>query len=163
MKLLVIYYSYEGNTKFIAESIANEIEADLLELKPKNEGRHQGFMKYFWLGKQVIFKEKPELMQFQLNPEDYDFIFIGTPVWAGSYAPPLRTFFETNNLKGKKIALFSCSEGGDMKIMFKMKEALSSNTIIDEHKFIEPLKRDKDNNEVKARNWAKTLIHTSNI
>jgi len=33
----VIFYSYEGNTKFMAESIAKEIEADLIELKPKNE------------------------------------------------------------------------------------------------------------------------------
>ncbi len=162
MKTLIVYYSYEGSTKFIAETIANEIEADLLELKPEIESNHQGIMKYFWLGKQVVFKEKPELMPFQLNPENYDFILIGTPVWAGSYAPPLRTFFATNNLEGKKIAMFSCSEGGDKNIMVRMKEALGNNTIIGEQKFIQPLKRDKENNESKARQWAKTLIQTSN-
>ena len=35
MKNLVVYYSLEGNTKLIAEFIAKEIGADIIELKPK--------------------------------------------------------------------------------------------------------------------------------
>ena len=31
MKALVIYYSFEGNTRFIAETIANSTSADILD------------------------------------------------------------------------------------------------------------------------------------
>ena len=37
MKKLVIFHSFEGNTRQIAETIANPVDADLLELKPKTE------------------------------------------------------------------------------------------------------------------------------
>ena len=37
MKILVIFYSFEGNTKLIAENIAETINADILELKPRKE------------------------------------------------------------------------------------------------------------------------------
>lgn len=45
MKKLVVFYSFEGNTKFLAEAIANEIKADILELKPKKEIKTKGFFK----------------------------------------------------------------------------------------------------------------------
>jgi flavodoxin len=35
MKKLIIYYSHDGNTKFIAESIAKEINADITEIKTR--------------------------------------------------------------------------------------------------------------------------------
>jgi len=109
MKKLVIYYSFEGNTAFVAKAIADSVGADLLELKLKNDPGHKGFMKYVWGGGQVMKKEKPELYAFEKNPQDYDVLFIGTPVWAFTYAPALATLFSTTKLKGKKIALFCCS------------------------------------------------------
>lgn len=36
MKSLVIYYSLEGNTKLIADTIKNELNSDVLELRTKN-------------------------------------------------------------------------------------------------------------------------------
>ena len=55
MKILVIYYSFEGNTEFIAQAMARHAGADILKLEPQNEQRHKGFMKYIWGGKQVFF------------------------------------------------------------------------------------------------------------
>jgi flavodoxin len=54
-------------------------------------------------------KEKPVLYSFDKNPNDYDLIFIGTPVWAFSYAPAFNSFFDKIKIINKKIALFSCS------------------------------------------------------
>ena len=95
MKSLVIFYSFEGNTKLMAENIAQTAEADVLELKPKKEIQSKGFMKYFWGGKAAMMKEKPELLPFDKNIQDYDLIFIGTPVWAWTYSPPLNSFFSS--------------------------------------------------------------------
>ena len=67
MKNLVIFYSLEGNTKLIASTIARAINADVLELKTKKKYSDKGFKKYFWGGKSVIFKEKPELLEVNKN------------------------------------------------------------------------------------------------
>ncbi|MBI5874210.1 MAG: NAD(P)H-dependent oxidoreductase [Candidatus Omnitrophica bacterium] len=157
MKKLVVYYSLDGNTKFIAQAIAEAVGADILELKPKKEPNAKSPMKYLWGGRQVLMKEKPELKHFDTNPQDYDCLFIGTPVWAWTYAPALATFFTMGNLKGKKIALFCCSGGGKGKTLEKMKEQLSGNEFIGEMDFVEPLKQDKEQNAVLAAQWAKQI------
>jgi len=59
MRSSVVYYSFGGNTRFIAESIAEAVGADLLEIKPKKELSSKGFMKYLWGGRQVVMGEKP--------------------------------------------------------------------------------------------------------
>ena len=132
MKKLVIYYSLDGNTAFVARTMAGAVGADILELKIKNEQKHSGFLKYFWGGRQVMMKTKPELLPFDKRPEDYDVLFIGTPVWAFTYAPALATFFSSVHLKAKKIALFCCSGGTKGKALKKMAEQLPGNEIIGE-------------------------------
>ena len=56
MKTLIVYYSYEGNTKIIAETIGKSIEADIMELKPEKEMTSKGFMKYVWGGRAAVMK-----------------------------------------------------------------------------------------------------------
>ena len=160
MKKLVIFYSFTGNTKLIAENIAEAIDADILELKPKKEIKSEGFMKYFQAGKEVIMKSKPELLPLDKNPEDYDVLFVGTPVWARSCPPVLNSFLSAHPLSEKKIALFCCHGGGKGNIFGKMKEALKNNWMVGEIDFQEPLKKNRDNNIQKARKWAENIVNT---
>jgi len=157
MKTLVIFYSFEGNTKLIAENIAKTIDADILELKPKNEIKTKGFMKYVWGGKAAMMKEKPELIPLDKNIEEYDMLFVGTPVWAWSYAPPLNTFFSTQSIANKKIALFCCHGGVKGKIFDKMKQALADNEILGQIDFQDPLKRETIVSIQKAKDWAESI------
>ncbi len=46
-KTLVVYYSYEGSTRLIAETIADTLKADILTLKPLEEMTSKGFLKFF--------------------------------------------------------------------------------------------------------------------
>ena len=158
LKKLVVYYSFEGNTKLIAQSIADEIGADILELKPKKELKSKGFTKYLWGGSQVMMKKKPELMPMEISPKEYDVIFLGTPVWAWTYAPPLKTFFEEVDLSNKKIALFTCHGGQNGKTFRHMRETLKGNTIIGEKDFYEPLTEGKEKKVQEARGWAKEIL-----
>ena len=156
---LVIFYSLSGNTKFIAEVIAKAVDADILELKTKCELiKKDGFMKYFWGGKRVMMKEKPKLIPLEKNPADYDIIFIGTPVWAWNYTPPLRSFFSQVKLNGKKIALF-CTHGGQKGKTFEnMKMEIKNNEFIGEIDFFEPLKNNKKEECVKkVKQWADVI------
>ncbi len=158
MKKLVLFYSFEGNTKRIAENIAKAIDADLLELKPKNEISSKGFMKYVWGGRAAMMKTQPELCPLDQDVQRYDLIFIGTPVWAWTFAPPLNTFFATHPLINKKVALFCCHGGGKGKVFEKMKAALTGNQILGEIDFRDPLKHDTDANIEKAKRWADRIL-----
>ena len=159
MKNLVIFYSLEGNTKLIASTIARAINADVLELKTKKKYSDKGFKKYFWGGKSVIFKEKPELLEVNKNIEDYENIIIGTPIWVGTYAPPFNTFFKENKIQGKNIALFACHGGGGATKFFNnIKKEIPNNRFIGEIDFFEPINNDKEEAMKKAVIWIKELI-----
>lgn len=106
MKALVLYYSFEGHTRQIAEVIAQAINADLEAIKPVHELRSHGFSKYIWGGRQAVMGKKPELQALTSNVQDYDVLFIGTPVWAFTYSPPIRTLIHSDLLKDMKVVFF---------------------------------------------------------
>lgn len=157
MKKLVIFYSFEGNTKYIAEGIAKELSADLLELKPVNEVKTSKFMKLFWGGKEVITKKKPEIENFDKDPNDYELIYMGTPVWAWTYTPAFRTFLSKVSMENKNIALFCCHGGGKGKIFKKFKTDLGNNRYLGQIDFREPLKNDKIKALEEAKRWARKI------
>lgn len=154
--MLVVFYSLEGNTRFIADNIASAAGADLLELKPEKEIT-KGFMKYFWGGKQVMMRETPRLQPLGKNPGEYDLLFIGTPVWSFTYSPPVNSFFSAAKPAGKKIAVFCSHSGGMRNTLNNMKGALSGNMIVGEADFLDPLMK-KDEASAKARKWAKEIV-----
>lgn len=157
LRILVVYYSFEGNTKLIAQSITDEIGSDILELdvvKPISNDT----TKYVVGGKQVVLKEKPRLIPYDFKPENYDILFIGTPVWAWSYTPALRTFFAKNIIQNKKIALFSCNGGDNGKTFENIKKALQNNESLGEIQFYEPLNTNKQKNIDLAKSWARKLV-----
>lgn len=157
MRKLVIFYSYEGNTRLLAKAIAEAVGAGLLELKPKKDIKSKSWMKYFWGGRQVVMKSKPELSPFDENPMDYNLLFIGTPVWAFTYAPALRSFFTKHKPTGKKIAVFCCHEGAPKDTLAHMEKALEGNEIIGRNDFFAPLRKNKENTLERARKWAREV------
>ena len=124
MKTAIVYYSLQGNTRYVAEKVAGETGADLIELIPVKAYPDKGMIKFIWGGSAVTFKKKPDLKPYSFDSSDYDLVILATPVWAGSYTPPLRTFLEDNDLTGKKIAVIATSAGGDSsKCINALKEA----------------------------------------
>ncbi len=158
MKNLVVYYSLEGNTKLIAKTLAKEINADIIELIPKKEFPTKGFKKYFWGGKSAVFREKPILLNEEIDIGKYDNIFIGTPIWAGTYTPPINTFLEKYKIENKNIGLFVCYSGGRIdKCIKNVRNAIPNNNFIGEIDFIDPLQKNTEENLLKAKEWIKEL------
>ncbi len=128
MKTAIVYYSMSGNTKYVAEKIADGIktsgEVDIIRIEPKKEYPDKGVKKFFWGGKSAVMGETPALQPYEFNIEEYERIIFGTPVWASTFVPPLRTFINDNSdVKNKKIAVFTCfSGGGADKAIDKMKK-----------------------------------------
>ena len=140
----------------MAETVAKAMDADILELKPLKEINPNGFLKYFWGGRQVVFKEKPKLEFFDKNPLNYGIVILGTPVWAFTFAPPLRSFFKRVKLRDKKVGIFCCHEGNPGKTLENSAKELSGNTIIGQTDFLN-VKKDREQTIEKAKDWAASL------
>ncbi len=162
MKTLIVYYSYEGNTKIIAETIGKSIEADIMELKPEKEMTSKGFMKYVWGGRAAVMKKKPVLVPLTHKMEDYDLIIFGTPVWAGTFAPTFNTLFSEHSLKNKKVALFCCHAGGMGKVFSNFEKSLEGNNIIDKIDIVEPITQKLEEKLDRAKEWGQSLILKAN-
>lgn len=124
MKTAIVYYSMSGNTKYVADKIAERTEADIIRIEPVKAYPDKGAVKFIWGGKSAVMGEKPALQPYEFSVENYDGIILGTPVWAGNFAPPIRTFIEENpDIREKKLAVFTCfSGGGADKAIEKMKK-----------------------------------------
>jgi flavodoxin len=156
-KTLIVYYSLEGNTKLIAETIAKEMNADIMECKPKKDISKKWFMKYVRGGRQAVMKSEPELEKLSKDASKYDTIIIGTPVRAFTYTPAIRTFFKTIKLQSKKIALFCTHEWGPGSTLENMEQYLIHNNIISKIEFIN-VKKNQTANIAKAKQRAFTLL-----
>ena len=139
MKTAIIYYSLEGNTDFIAKKIAAKTKGDLIELVPEKAYPTGKVSKFFWGGKSVVFGEKPKLKNAPIDIAGYDRIFIGTPIWAGKFAPPIKTFLDTYKISGKDVMIFACHGGGGADKCFnKMKNILKGNNVVGTYDFLDP-------------------------
>ncbi len=159
MKTIVIFYSLEGSTKLIAEMIAKETDAEILELKPEKEIPKEGFKKFFWGGKSVIFKEKPKLLNPIPDLEQYDTIFIGTPIWASSFVPPVNTLISKVSIKNKKLVFFACHSGGGADKCFdKLRNSFADNTVIGTISFADPIKDNREKIHSQVKNWLQEIL-----
>lgn len=148
MKTAIVYYSMHGNVRYVSEKVAKELGADLIELIPVKAYPDKGAMQFIWGGSAVTFKKKPELEPYTFNASDYDLVIIGTPVWASNFTPPLRTFFENNDLTGKKIAVIATSAGGDSaKCVEAVKAAAKADSLAAVLSLTDPKDKPSDENE----------------
>ncbi|MDD4290161.1 MAG: flavodoxin [Patescibacteria group bacterium] len=144
MKQLIIFYSFERNTKFIAQEIQKLTNANILELKVKNDIKTHGFLKYVWGRRRVLMKKTPELENYDKNFNDYDRIFIGSPVWVSTYAPAIRTFLKDNKIIGRELVFFACFDGDEAKVFENLKSELKNNKILGTIGFKEALKNKEE-------------------
>lgn len=150
MKIAVVYFSLEGNTKYIAENIGKELDADIIQLIPDNAYPTGKVSKFFWGGKSSVFKEKPELQSYDFNQANYDYIIIGTPLWASTFVPPIRSFLVDNKLEDKNIGFFVSCSGGNTDKCFKELEAETNNcNIIATLRLVDPYKKKNEENNTK--------------
>ncbi len=160
MKTLMVYYSLEGNTEYVANRIKEKTGADVLKLVPKKAYHDKGFAKFFWGGKSAVMAEKPELEAYEVDLSAYDRIVFGFPVWASNFTPPIRTFIEDNKegLGGKKFAAFACQSGsGAEKALAKLAKAVGINAFEQEAVFIDPKAKKSDEMDAKIESFCNAL------
>ena len=160
MKTLIVYYSQSGNCEYIADQLKEALKADTLGIKPVEAYPDSGAKKFLWGGKAAIMAEKPVLEEYQFDGDKYDLIIFGFPVWASNITPPIRTFIDDNReaLKDKKLACFVCLSGmGGDKALTKAKEFLNIDKFEARAKFIDPLTRNKQENQKELESFIQEL------
>jgi len=109
-KVLVLYYSQTGTTQTVAEELQRQLGADIERVEAVNpyDGDFQATIERS--GEERKNGEVPEIKPVQANLDDYDVIFIGYPIWFGTYAMPIATLVKDKDFDGKTIVPF-CTFG----------------------------------------------------
>ena len=118
-KVLVLYYSQTSNTKAVATEIATKLGADIEEIIPVNpyDGDFRATI-------ERCMQEREQGIITEIQPvaadiAKYDVIFIGYPIWFGTYAPPIATFLDQVDLSGKKVVPFCTFGSGGLESSIK--------------------------------------------
>ena len=128
-KPLVVYWTWSEthNTKIVAEMLQEKTGGDLalIELVTPYPSDFGGAAQAGQRDKAQ--PNAPAIKALGVDVAKYDPIYVGTPIWFSSYAPPVRSFLQSADLKGKTVALF-CTHGqgnpatftylSDMKTLF---------------------------------------------
>ena len=122
MRILVAYYSRTGTTQFVAEKIAEQLNAEMCEVVDKKS--RKGKLAFVKGGYESRRKKLTEI-EVSKPIDKYDLIIIGSPVWSDGITPAIRTFIAKNEFSGKQVAIFMTLKGNDpAKAHANFKEAL---------------------------------------
>ncbi len=131
-KILIAYYSYSGNTRALAEEIQKATGGELFEIQPV-----QAYPKNYdevvaQAKKEIRADARPELKTKVPNIAEYSVIFVGSPNWWSTIAPPVMTFLTSYDLAGKKIAPFiTHGSGGLAKTVDDIQRLAPKSTVLD--------------------------------
>jgi flavodoxin len=109
--ILVVYFSRSGNTRKIANLIHQEVGGTIHEIQPEVPYPNSYNAVVDQAEKEIQAGYKPVLKSTLDHVESYDTIFVGSPNWWDTIAPPVATFLSAYDLSGKTIVPF-CTHGG---------------------------------------------------
>lgn len=111
MRKLILYYSYGGNTRKIAEMIQEKIGGDIAEIETVKsyKGSYDSVVNQGQ--REVDSGYMPEIKELNVDLDNYDTIIIGTPVWWYTFAPAVKSFLHDYDLSGKSIYPYATNGG----------------------------------------------------
>lgn len=113
-KSVVVYFSATGNTKVIAEYIADLENADIMEIEPENpySSEDLNYNDSSCRANQEMNDDssRPAIKNDMSAILDYDVIYLGYPIWWGVEPRIIQTFLDTYDLSGKTVYAF-CTSG----------------------------------------------------
>ncbi len=113
-KVLIAFYSYSGNTRAAAMQIQKKVGGDLFEIKPA-KAYPTNYKNCVAVAKQEIRDGHLPPLAEEIDISKYSIIFIGSPNWWGTIAPPVGTFIKNSTIEGKTIIPFFTHGGGGMQ------------------------------------------------
>ncbi len=125
MSSIVIYYSRTGNTKLVADTIAEKTGAETIEIKDKTS-RSGGFG-YIKGAVDALRNKETEIEPELVDLKDYEEVYVGSPVWASKPTPAIIELINNTDFTDKNVITYVTlkSSGGD-KTIDKMNDAIKN-------------------------------------
>ena len=158
MKKIVVYYSYTGNTKKIANMIKEKLNCDILELTPKIpfSTDYQAVVDEYQ--NNSIQNKSVEINDIKIDLNQYDEIIVGTPVWWYTISPVIRTFLTKYDLTGKTIKPFATNAGWLGHTFQEIQKLCPNSKVEDEMNIVFESYSDKlKTGEKEIDNWINSL------
>lgn len=118
----IIFYSWSGSTKLLAQKKAEEENAEIFEI---NDIHKPSFLKAYTLGclYSLLMKKTP-IKKIGINFDDYNKIIIMSPVWAGNTAPAINNIFELLPVD-KEVGIYMVSASGKSSCEKKIQKIIN--------------------------------------
>ena len=113
-KVLVAYFSHSGNTREVARQISEATGGDLFEIVPATPYPTEYRAVVDQGKKEIEAGVRPALKNPVGDLSQYDVIFVGSPCWWSTVAPPVATFLADCDWAGKTVVPFMTHEGSRM-------------------------------------------------
>ena len=113
VKNLVLYFSVYGTAKAVAQEIAKQTDADLVEIEPvisyDSDRNHYNTLAAY--AKREHDEDMRPAIKNEIPVENYDTIFIGYPMWWYTFPMIIYTLFDQYDFSGKTIIPFNTHMG----------------------------------------------------
>lgn len=123
-KTLVVFFSKagenyavgnikKGNTRIIAEMIAEETDGTLFQIEPVKD-YPKDYTKCTEVAQQELDSNARPAVKGDIDVENFDVVYIGYPIWWNDMPMPVYTFKEKHSWQGKTVIPFSTHEGSGL-------------------------------------------------
>ena len=169
-KTLIVYYSFSGDCRSIVASLTANMDADVLEIQPAEEGLDYAANNYA-IGSSLIaaIREKPNdaasypaIKPVNRNVADYDTVIIATPLWWSNMAAPMQSYLfqEGSKMAGKTIGLIVSSySSGISSVVTDAKRLIPEGKFVEESLWINNSNRSGKDGLIK--NWLSSFSNQS--
>ncbi|QNL51836.1 flavodoxin [Olivibacter sp. SDN3] len=123
-KVLIVYLSRTKNTKAVAEIIQKKVGGDLVALELVTP-----YPEHYQTTVDQVADENargylPPLKTTIDNIAEYDVVFVGFPTWGMQLPPPMKSFLNEYELRGKTVIPFNTNGGYGIGSTFETVEQL---------------------------------------
>lgn len=112
-RILVCYYSRTGYTEQVAGKLARLLGADLMCIRERRPRTGiGGYLRSAW---EALRGRDADILPPDTRLRDYELVVLGTPVWAGHAASPVRTLARQQRDQIRRAGVF-CTLGGSRQV-----------------------------------------------
>jgi flavodoxin len=110
-RVLIVYYSWSGTTRGVAERMQRMLHCDIYEVVPAVPYPSNGDETHYRAVEERESGNLPELRGALPDLSKYEVILIGGPVWSDYMATPLMSYMAQSDFTGKRVAGFRTDAG----------------------------------------------------
>ena len=153
-RVLVVYYSFTGNTAKVAQEIAGQTDGDVYLIETAETYDMDSIREQLKVQREQ--GRWPALAEPLPDFSAYDMIFIGMPVWGGDVPPPVVSFLQQADFNGKPVACFYTSGSRPREFMDNFRNYLKTGEIVADMDF-KDAHQDRAGLAEAVTNWLKEI------